>query len=91
MNTNKELYTPIQLSEKIRIPTQIFNMVLIELGYQTKKGNKYKLTSLGQSKGGAYAITFSRSKGNIPVCTLKWPIIVAEEVKYTLHDTGEDM
>lgn len=80
------MYTPTELGKFIGTSGRYVNILLTKLKYQTKVGNRHKLTLLGQSKGGNYSVTSIRKGSNTPVGIIKWPESVVEDLKKCMFE-----
>lgn len=81
-----DMYTPTELGKLIGTSARFTNTLLTKLGYQIKVGNRHKLTLLGQSKGGSYAVTSIKKGSSTPVGIIKWPESVVEDLKKCMFE-----
>lgn len=81
-----DMYTPTELGKLIGTSARFTNTLLTKLGYQIKVGNRHKLTLLGQSKGGSYAVTSIKKGSSTPVGIIKWPKSVVEDLKKCMFE-----
>ncbi len=80
------MYTPTELGKLIGTSGRYVNILLTKLKYQVRIGNRHKLTLLGQSKGGSYAVTSIKKGSNTPVGIIKWPESVLEDLKKCMFE-----
>lgn len=79
--TNDQLFTPTQLGAQLGISGAKVNILLEQLGFQTKVDKLWELTREGKKQGGTYLDVNKQHSNGTPVRQLKWPMSVLGSIK----------
>lgn len=67
----QQVLNPTEIGREVGISNQKVNKILMELGYQSKTGDKYEPTKAGDEYAVMYD-TAKRHSNGTPICQLKW-------------------
>ena len=82
----EQLATPTQLGKLVGIGARKVNVLLADLGYQTKTANGWEPTKAGLDVGGTLLDVNKAHSNGTPVRQLKWPFSLVDELKQALEE-----
>lgn len=82
----EQLATPTQLGRLIGIGARKVNVLLADLGYQTKTANGWEPTKAGLDAGGTLLDVNKAHSNGTPIRQLKWPFSLVDELKQALEE-----